>query len=84
MSLYQLTIEDGTAFGARHARGLLPGLPTDDIAADMFDLTQGMMRDAEMPAYEVSNHAKTGQKIRFGKRFRGKPTYPIVPGGAGH
>ena len=40
LSLYQLTIEDGTAFGERHARGLLRGLPNEDLAADMYELTQ--------------------------------------------
>ncbi|MEO1687893.1 MAG: coproporphyrinogen-III oxidase family protein, partial [Pseudomonadota bacterium] len=33
LSLYQLTIEDGTAFGDLHARGRLRDLPDDDRAA---------------------------------------------------
>ncbi|MEM9845659.1 MAG: radical SAM protein, partial [Pseudomonadota bacterium] len=37
LSLYQLTIEPGTVFSARHSRGKLRGLPSDDTAADMFD-----------------------------------------------
>ena len=57
LSLYQLTIEPGTAFGARHARGGLRGLPDDDLAADMYLETQDICADAGMPAYEVSNHA---------------------------
>lgn len=64
LSLYQLTIEDGTVFGARHARGLLPGLPDDDVAADMFALTQELTEQAGLPAYEVSNHAKNGSESR--------------------
>lgn len=60
LSLYQLTIEDGTAFGDRYAVGKLRGLPTEDTAADMYDLTQSLCEDAGLPAYEVSNHAKPG------------------------
>ncbi len=57
LSLYQLTIEDGTAFGARYAAGLLRGLPSDDRAVDMFEVTQELCEGAGLPAYEVSNHA---------------------------
>jgi putative oxygen-independent coproporphyrinogen III oxidase len=58
LSLYQLTVEDGTAFGARHARGLLAGLPTEDTAADMYAMTQEVCATWGMPAYEISNHAR--------------------------
>lgn len=64
LSLYQLTIEDGTVFGARHAGGHLRGLPEDDIAADMYLETQDILGDAGMPAYEVSNHAAPGKESR--------------------
>lgn len=63
-SLYQLTIEDGTAFGARHAVGKLRGLPTDDTAADMYLVTQEICEAAGLPAYEVSNHAHAGAESR--------------------
>jgi putative oxygen-independent coproporphyrinogen III oxidase len=62
LSLYQLTIEDGTAFGERFARGGLRGLPDEDLAADLYDLTQEMTGAAGLPAYEVSNHARPGQE----------------------
>lgn len=64
LSLYQLTIEDGTAFGDRYAAGKLRGLPDSDLAADMFALTQEMTEAAGMAAYEVSNHARSGQESR--------------------
>ena len=64
ISLYQLTIEDGTAFGARYAAGGLRGLPDDDLAADMYLETQGILSDFGMPAYEVSNHARAGCESR--------------------
>ena len=64
LSLYQLTVEDGTAFGDRYALGKLRGLPSDDLGADMFDLTQDVCTAAGMPAYEVSNHARDGALSR--------------------
>ena len=64
LSLYQLTIEDGTAFGDRFARGRLRGLPADDLSADMYALTQDICEDAGLSAYEVSNHARPGSESR--------------------
>jgi oxygen-independent coproporphyrinogen-3 oxidase len=64
LSLYQLTIEDGTAFGDRFRRGRLKGLPDEDLAADMYLLTQEMTEAAGLPAYEVSNHARPGAQSR--------------------
>ena len=64
LSLYQLTIEDGTAFGARHAAGRLPGLPDEDGGADLYEITQEACEAAGLPAYEVSNHARPGAESR--------------------
>jgi putative oxygen-independent coproporphyrinogen III oxidase len=64
LSLYQLTIEDGTVFGQMHAKNLLTGLPEEDLSADMFELTQEITREAGLPAYEVSNHARPGDESR--------------------
>ncbi len=60
LSLYQLTIEDGTAFGDLYARGRLRNLPEDDLAADMYLLTQEMCAEAGIEGYEISNHARPG------------------------
>lgn len=64
LSLYQLTVEDGTVFGQMHAKNLLRGLPEEDLAADMFELTQEVTDAAGLPAYEVSNHARPGDESR--------------------
>ena len=64
LSLYQLTIEDGTAFAARQAMGGLKGLPDEDLAADMFELTQERTAAAGFTAYETSNHARAGAESR--------------------
>ncbi|HHS94488.1 MAG TPA: coproporphyrinogen III oxidase [Rhodobacterales bacterium] len=84
LSLYQLTIEDGTAFGDRFKRGLLRGLPGEDLSADMFFLTQEMCAEAGLPAYEVSNHAKEGQESRHNLIYwRGGDYVGIGPGAHG-
>ena len=64
LSLYQLTIEAGTAFGDRYAKGGLRGLPEEDLAADMYEATQEICEAAGMAAYEVSNHAKPSAESR--------------------
>ncbi len=64
LSLYQLTIEPGTAFGDRYDRGRLRGLPDEDLSADMYQATQTLCEDAGFGAYEVSNHARTGSESR--------------------
>ena len=62
ISLYQLTIEEGTAFGDRFKAGNLKGLPDEDLGADLWDVTQEICDEAGLHAYEVSNHAKKGQE----------------------
>lgn len=84
LSLYQLTIEDGTAFGARHARGGLRGLPPDDDAAAMYLETQEMCDAAGMPAYEISNHARDLAESRHNLIYwRGGDYIGIGPGAHG-
>mgnify|MGYP000347114547 FL=1 len=84
LSLYQLTIEPGTAFGDRHARGRLPGLIDDDTAAGMYDLTQDMCAAAGLPAYEVSNHAADMAQSRHNLIYwRGGDYVGIGPGAHG-
>jgi putative oxygen-independent coproporphyrinogen III oxidase len=69
LSLYQLTIEDGTAFGDRYARGKLRGLPPDDLSADMYQVTQDICEDAGFVTYEVSNHARPGAESRHNRVY---------------
>ncbi len=63
LSLYQLTIERGTAFYQAHEKGRII-LPGEDLSADMYDLTQAICEDHGLPAYEISNHAREGQESR--------------------
>ena len=84
LSLYQLTIEEGTAFWDRAQRGLLNGLPTDDLGADLYDLTQELCEEAGLHAYEVSNHAKPGAESNHNLLYwRGGDYAGVGPGAHG-
>jgi putative oxygen-independent coproporphyrinogen III oxidase len=63
LSLYQLTIEPGTAFATLARRGdLVP--PDEDSAAALYEATQERLAAAGLPAYEISNHARPGAECR--------------------
>lgn len=84
MSLYQLTIEDGTAFGARFANGSLRGLPSEDLSTDLFQITEELTEKAGLNSYEVSNHARTGEESRHNQIYwRGGDYIGIGPGAHG-
>src|SRR5665213_2867919 len=63
LSLYQLTIEHGTAFAGAYARGDF-ALPDDDLAGALFETTQARLEAAGLAAYEISNHARPGAACR--------------------
>ncbi|WP_111535851.1 radical SAM family heme chaperone HemW [Palleronia aestuarii] len=84
LSLYQLTIEDETAFGERFRRGGLHGLPNEDLSADLFELTQEMTEAAGIPAYEISNHSVPGAQSRHNMVYwTGGDCLGIGPGAHG-
>lgn len=84
LSLYQLTIEDGTAFGDRFAKGGLRGLPSDDMSAEMYEITQDLTSAHGMPAYEISNHARLGAESMHNLIYwRGGDYVGIGPGAHG-
>jgi oxygen-independent coproporphyrinogen-3 oxidase len=63
LSLYQLTIEEGTPFYGLHKMGKLI-VPDDDQSALLYEATQDITASEGMPAYEVSNHARPGAESR--------------------
>jgi putative oxygen-independent coproporphyrinogen III oxidase len=63
LSVYQLTIEAGTAFATAASRGDWQ-LPDDAIGGDLFEATQEILGAAGLPAYEISNHARPGAECR--------------------
>ncbi len=63
LSLYQLTIEPGTAFYTKHQRGELV-IPEADAAAELYERTSSTLKDAGLNTYEVSNYAAPGHECR--------------------
>lgn len=63
LSLYQLTIEEGTRFHVLHAAGKFV-MPDPDLSADLYALTQSVTAQRGLPAYEISNHARPGAESR--------------------
>ena len=63
ISLYQLTIEQGTQFEQAVARGDFHMLD-DDRAAELYEATVERLGAAELDDYEISNFAKPGQESR--------------------
>jgi oxygen-independent coproporphyrinogen-3 oxidase len=83
LSLYQLTIEPETPFFGLHAAGKL-AVPDEDLARDLYDLTQFICADAGLPAYEISNHARPGAECRHNLIYwRGHEYAGIGPGAHG-
>jgi putative oxygen-independent coproporphyrinogen III oxidase len=80
LSLYQLTIEQGTPFAARHTVGTLR-IPNAALARALYQLTQELCDAAGLPAYEVSNHARPGSESRHNLLYwRGHDYAGIGPG----
>ena len=63
LSLYQLTIEPGTAFAALHRRGAIV-LPDAEEAAGMYETTGEEAARFGLRGYEVSNYAVPGAESR--------------------
>ena len=78
-SLYQLTIEEGTAFARR---GVQPA--DEEMAAELYRLTDRLMAAAGIPAYEVSNYAAPGHECRHNLTYwRGEDYGAIGPAAHG-
>src|SRR5436305_6281759 len=83
LSLYQLTIEPGTAFGNRAERGEILSAD-EDTAVALYEFTQRRLAAAGMPAYEISNHARPGAECRHNLAYwRYEDYLGIGPGAHG-
>ena len=81
LSLYQLTIEPGTAFATLARRGEL-ALAEEESAAALFEMTQERLAAAGLPAYEISNHAGPGAECRHNLAYWRYQDYVGVGPGA--
>ena len=83
LSLYQLTIEEGTPFFALHAAGKLK-TPDEATARALYDVTQEVCAAHGLPAYEISNHAREGAQCRHNLVYwRAEEYAGIGPGAHG-
>lgn len=81
MSLYQLTIEEGTPFAGLHRAGKLV-VPAPELADTLFEITQELTEAAGIPAYEISNHARPGVESRHNLTYWRYGDYAGVGPGA--
>jgi len=83
LSLYQLTIEEGTPFFGLHRAGKLK-TPDEAVARALYDVTQEACGELGLPAYEISNHARPGAECRHNLVYwRGHEYAGIGPGAHG-
>jgi putative oxygen-independent coproporphyrinogen III oxidase len=83
LSLYQLTIEEGTPFFGLHAAGKLK-TPDEAVGRALYDVTQEICARHGLPAYEISNHARPGAECRHNLVYwRGEEYAGIGPGAHG-
>jgi putative oxygen-independent coproporphyrinogen III oxidase len=83
LSLYQLTIEEGTPFFGLHEAGKLK-TPDEAAARALYDVTQEVCEAHGLPAYEISNHARKGAECRHNLVYwRGDEYAGIGPGAHG-
>ena len=83
LSLYQLSIEPGTAFATLARRGDIV-LPEEETAAALFEMTQDRLDAHGLPAYEISNHARPGAECRHNLAYwRYQDYVGIGPGAHG-
>jgi oxygen-independent coproporphyrinogen-3 oxidase len=63
LSLYQLTIEEETPFARMYAKGNF-ALPNDEIALELYEITEQICEQNHLYAYEVSNYAAPNEQSK--------------------
>ena len=81
LSLYQLTIEPGTAYEAQHRSGHIV-LPDDALSAELYDVTAEAAAQHGLQGYEVSNYARPGAESRHNLAYWRYDDYAGIGPGA--
>lgn len=68
ISVYDLQVEDGTAFGRWYTNGVFP-LPTEKISASMYSAAVEYLCGQNFEHYEVSNYAVHGRRSRHNQAY---------------
>ncbi len=80
ISLYELSIEEGTHFGELCQQGKLD-LPSEDLQLEMYELVISTLTKAGFEHYEVSNFAQPGFRSRHNQVYwRNDPYYGFGAG----
>lgn len=83
LSLYQLTIEENTAFHHAYKNSAF-ALPDEETSEALYRLTEKMMAGEGLPAYEVSNYARPGEESRHNLAYwQGREYVGVGPGAHG-
>ena len=84
LSLYSLIVEEGTGFYTLQQKGRLP-LPSDDLAADMYEIAVKTAEAAGYAQYEIANYARPGRESRQNLHYwRNNPYYGFGCGAASY
>lgn len=81
LSLYQLTIEQGTKFATLYGRGEFV-LPDAELAAALYDETENAAARHGLAAYEISNYARPGAESRHNLAYWRYQDYAGIGPGA--
>ena len=84
ISIYDLTIEPGTAFGRYYQPGAKP-LPTDETTVQMYRQGKQVLTSAGYEHYEISNYAQPGHQCRHNRVYwENRPYYGFGMGAASY
>ncbi|BAY23002.1 putative oxygen-independent coproporphyrinogen III oxidase [Calothrix sp. NIES-2100] len=84
ISIYDLTIEPGTAFGRYYKPGDRP-LPTDETTVQMYQMAQQVLTGAGYEHYEISNYAQPGHQCQHNRVYwENRPYYGFGMGAASY
>ncbi|MBD2496821.1 radical SAM family heme chaperone HemW [Nostoc sp. FACHB-280] len=84
ISIYDLTIEPGTAFNRYYKPGDHP-LPTDETTVKMYQMGQKVLTGAGYAHYEISNYARPGHQCQHNRVYwENRPYYGFGMGAASY
>jgi putative oxygen-independent coproporphyrinogen III oxidase len=81
LSIYGLTIEEGTPFATQYGCDS-PLLPDEDLAAEMFEMADDLLEAHGYEHYEIANYARAGFRSRHNSGYWKRDGYLGLGAGA--